>query len=231
MLEKNKIKIVIIEDELVLRENIQELLTMVGYHIETANNGEEGLNLILSFHPDLILCDIKMPKKDGYELLVELRGYPDHHNIPFIFFSAKVEKKDVRYAMNLGADDYLTKPFSKEELLAAIDSRFKRSQQIQDGMEAQNENSISNLSLEDGKLLREPLSLLTKMEKKILCEIARGMNTKEISCKFFISTKTIENHRFNIGRKLGLRGTNGVLSFALMNRVYLLKKIDQGGMI
>ncbi|WP_413161061.1 EAL domain-containing protein [Capilliphycus salinus ALCB114379] len=125
-------KILIIEDEEAIRENIAELLEIENFEVQMASNGMQGLERAKHIIPDLILCDVMMPKLDGYEVLTELRKHPETANIPFIFLTAKAERTDLRQGMNLGADDYLTKPCSSEELLEAIAARLQRNAQQQE---------------------------------------------------------------------------------------------------
>ncbi|MGI9551710.1 MAG: response regulator transcription factor, partial [Aurantibacter sp.] len=114
-------RILIIEDDVAIRENTAELLQLEGYSVLTASNGKKGLEKIIRFVPDLILCDLLMPEMDGFAVLKYLGEHPDLKRIPFIFFSAKSEKVDVRSGLGAGADDYLTKPFELEDLLASIE--------------------------------------------------------------------------------------------------------------
>lgn len=114
-------RILIIEDDVTIRENTAELLGLEGYIVTSASNGIKGLEKIKHAPPDLILCDLLMPEMDGYTLLAQLGKQPDLKCIPFIFFSAKSDKADVRFGLNAGADDYLVKPFELEELLASIE--------------------------------------------------------------------------------------------------------------
>ncbi|MGG6268969.1 response regulator [Leptolyngbya sp. AN10] len=118
--------ILVIEDEAQIRENIAEILAFTGFEVITAENGATGLELAKSRHPDLIICDIMMPTLDGYQVLDALRQNARTATIPLIFLTAKVDRGDQRHGMNLGADDYLTKPFEPEELLLAIESRLNR---------------------------------------------------------------------------------------------------------
>ncbi|MCF4101116.1 response regulator [Gillisia sp. M10.2A] len=119
--------ILIIEDDTALRENIAELLELENYKVLTASNGITGIEKAKSAIPDLIICDIMMPEVDGYGVLETLTQNDDTNRIPFIFLSAKTEHSEIRKGMNLGADDYLTKPFEEEELLIAIKSRLAKS--------------------------------------------------------------------------------------------------------
>lgn len=119
-------KILVIEDEQAVRENITELLATEGYEIVAAENGHVGITWAWEHKPDLILCDVMMPELDGYEVLKLLREEPTTALMPFIFLSAKADKTHLRQGMELGADDYLTKPFSKKDLLGAIAARLKK---------------------------------------------------------------------------------------------------------
>lgn len=119
-------KILVIEDNPDVRDNIQEILELANYDVITADDGQQGIEKAKFEKPALIVCDIMMPKLDGYEVLHMLSNNPDTASIPFIFLTAKVDKSDWRKGMNLGADDYLLKPFGKMDLLEAIEGRFKR---------------------------------------------------------------------------------------------------------
>ena len=119
-------KILIIEDNEDVRQNTADLLELSGYEVATSPEGESGIRKALSFIPDLIICDIMMPGLDGYQVLETLQNNHKTAGIPFVFLSAKADKSDVRKGMNLGADDYLTKPFEEHELLEAITSRLRR---------------------------------------------------------------------------------------------------------
>ncbi|HEY9607587.1 MAG TPA: EAL domain-containing protein [Allocoleopsis sp.] len=124
-------KILVIEDEEFVRENILELLDTEGFEVIGAENGRIGLELAKAMEPDLILCDVMMPDLDGYGVLTKLRQEPAMASTPFIFLTAKAAKTDFRQGMELGADDYLTKPFTRAELLGAIASRLKKQEAVQ----------------------------------------------------------------------------------------------------
>lgn len=119
-------KILVIEDNNEIRENIVEILELDGYEAMEAANGVEGVQVALKEVPDLIICDIMMPELDGYGVLHILSKKEATAGIPFIFLTAKAERSDMRKGMNLGADDYLTKPFDDTELLEAIEVRLKK---------------------------------------------------------------------------------------------------------
>lgn len=122
-------KILIIEDNTDVRETTAEILELAKYQVITAGNGKAGVRIAQSELPDLIICDIMMPELDGYGVLHMLGKDPSTADIPFIFLTAKAEKADMRKGMNLGADDYLTKPFENTELLNTIEIRLRKSEQ------------------------------------------------------------------------------------------------------
>jgi signal transduction histidine kinase len=121
-----KTNILVIEDEEDLRTSIAEMLEFEGIACVVAQNGKVGIQLARNILPDLIICDIMMPDMDGYAVLSDLRSDPLTANIPFIFLTAKADRSSLRYGMELGADDYLTKPFTSDELMAAINMRLEK---------------------------------------------------------------------------------------------------------
>lgn len=128
----NKRTILIVEDNFEIREGTAEILTLTGdYNVITAENGKIGVELALKHVPDLILCDIMMPELDGYGVLYMLNKYETTKHIAFIFLTAKSERSDMRKAMEMGADDYLVKPFDDIELLNAIESRLRKRDSFQ----------------------------------------------------------------------------------------------------
>ncbi|MGP8216002.1 MAG: response regulator [Bacteroidia bacterium] len=149
-------KILLIEDNNEMRENTSEILQFAKYKVITAANGRIGIEKAKNENPDLIICDIMMPDLDGYEVLDMLSKYPETASIPFVFLSAKAERNDVRKGMNLGADDYLTKPFDETELLNAIEVRLKRSNLLKKNF-TQDINGLSQF-IKEAKEFRLPLT-------------------------------------------------------------------------
>jgi CRP-like cAMP-binding protein len=123
-------KILVIEDNNEVRENLEEILELSGYQVISAEDGKTGVELALTERPDLILCDVMMPRLDGFGVLNILSKKSQTADVPFIFLTAKAEKSDFRRGMNLGADDYITKPFYKDELLAVLETRLKKAEQL-----------------------------------------------------------------------------------------------------
>ena len=140
-------KILIIEDNDDIRGNVVEILQLANYDVFQANNGKTGAEMAIKIIPDLILCDIMMGDLDGYGVLQQLNKNSATRAIPFIFMTAKSERSDIRKGMELGADDYLTKPFDDTELLNAIDSRLKK-KKIQEEFYSKSVEKLTNLVAE-----------------------------------------------------------------------------------
>ena len=144
-------RILLIEDDVVLRENTAELLELSDFEVITASNGRAGLKFAKAHLPDIIICDIMMPELDGYQVLDGLSKNNKTKFIPFIFLSAKTEHNDVRKGMNMGADDYITKPFTEDELISAIKSRLAKASILKEqtqsvGINFSNESELTSLN-------------------------------------------------------------------------------------
>ena len=138
------VKLLLIEDEKILRENTCELLEVYGFNCITAKQGKEGLDMAVAEKPDLIICDIMLPYLNGYQIKAKLNELYELAQIPFIFLSAKVERTDLRQGMELGADDYITKPFKIIELVNSIKSRLVQSKNIQSVVESKVIESLND---------------------------------------------------------------------------------------
>jgi CRP-like cAMP-binding protein/CheY-like chemotaxis protein len=121
-----KAKILVIDDNEEIRENIAEILELAGYETFTAADGRKGIEAAIAHKPSVIICDIMMPELDGYGVLHLLQRNPEMNKTPFIFLTAKTERSDFRKGMEMGADDYITKPFEEIELLNAVEARLKK---------------------------------------------------------------------------------------------------------
>jgi CRP-like cAMP-binding protein/CheY-like chemotaxis protein len=135
--------ILVIEDNKEMAENIADILRLGKYSVLTAHNGKIGVEVAHQQRPDLVLCDIMMPELDGYGVLHLLSQDPDTSNIPFIFLTAKADKSDFRAGMNLGADDYITKPFDGFDLLKVVEMRLKKSSRLKNSYD----NSLEGVNL------------------------------------------------------------------------------------
>lgn len=147
-------KIVLIEDNKAVRENIEEILELANYKVFSAPNGKKGVDLVIMENPDLIICDIMMPELDGYGVLHLLNKNPKTSAIPFIFLTAKAERNDFRKGMEMGADDYITKPFDDIELLNAVETRLKKSDLLKTefATSAEGVNEFLNQARANGKI-------------------------------------------------------------------------------
>jgi len=157
-------KVLVIEDEAFLIEEILTTLNFEGFEVIGASNGRQGVSLAKTHVPDVIICDIMMPEMDGYAVLDTLRADPETASIPFIFLTARTTKTDIRQGMTLGADDYLTKPFTRDDLLGAIQARIQRRTTIEHGQQKQLEEAQQRLSRMVAHELRTPLISLSTVQ-------------------------------------------------------------------
>lgn len=167
----NMNKILVIEDETSVRENLLELLTFENFHVIAAENGWLGVQLAQREIPDLIICDVMMPEIDGHGVLQTLRQQPTTATIPFIFLTARADKTDFRQGMELGADDYLIKPFTRAELLAAITSRFKKQITINQQSQKKLDELRSSITLSLPHEIRTPLNGILGFSQLLIKDI------------------------------------------------------------
>ncbi len=204
-------KILIIEDEPEMRRNISALLRYKDYQPIAAENGHAGLELARRERPDLILCDVTMPELDGYAVLRALRADETLALIPFIFLTAKGEKEDLRSGMNLGADDYLTKPVANDDLVRAIETRLHRAAQQGKGRREFKPDFSS----------AEPLVKLglTPRAAEALLWLAQGKTNADIATILGITESTVKKHVQEIFEKLGVetRGAATVRALETLN--------------
>ena len=151
-------KLLVIEDEEELRDSVVDIVRYYGFDCLAVGSGEEALAQVAEFRPDLILCDVMLPGINGYGILLELQQQPELATIPFVFLTAKSTYADIRKGMDLGADDYLTKPFTAEQLMEAIHNRLARFDQIQTRAKKQSEYFRDYLKMTLPHELRTPMS-------------------------------------------------------------------------
>ena len=187
-------KILVIEDEPEMRRNITTILRLEGFAPVAAENGRLGIDVAAKEKPDLILCDVMMPELDGYGVIKALHNEPSTMNIPFVFLTAKGERNDVRAGMNLGADDYLTKPIDKNELLRAIQTRLSRAEQF------------AKRAFKPKFDSAEPLMKLglTPRVAEVLLWVAQGKTNADIAQILGISESTVKKHLLDIFENLGV---------------------------
>ncbi len=217
-------KVLVIEDEPEMRRNLATILRMESFHPVTAENGRVGVELARKEKPDMILCDVMMPDLDGYGVIAALRASAETVAIPFIFLTAKGEKPDVRAGMNLGADDYLTKPVGKADLLSAIRSRLERA--AQQTMPEFKPNFASAHPLE------EALGLTPRVAETLLW-IAQGKTNGDIAAILGNSESTVKKHVLEIFEKLGVetRGAAGLRALEVLSSPVAHSKVNprEGG--
>ncbi len=172
-------KILIIEDDKNLLESLSEVLNEEGFEIFTACRGDAGLDLLNSVIPDLIICDVMMPGMDGYEVLEEISKNESLSTIPFVFLTARNERNDQRKAMDMGADDYLNKPFSLDELLSTIDIRLKKSEKAKLASEEKIKNITKSISFSLPHELNTPLSGIIGFSEVLINE-SQFLNSEEV---------------------------------------------------
>jgi DNA-binding NarL/FixJ family response regulator len=207
-------RVLVIEDQPVMRRNLKTILEMEGFIVATAENGARGVAAARAQPPDLILCDVMMPELDGYGVLAALRQDERTATIPFIFLTAKGEKVDLRTGMNLGADDYLAKPVSSEELVAAVQARLARQRAHHEHLER--ELSQAGGFNPDFTSARPLESLgLTPKEAEVLLWVAQGKSNADIAVILGMAEKTVKRHLSNLFPKLGVESRNAATLHAL----------------
>lgn len=200
-----KAKILVIEDEPEMRRNLVTILRLEGFEPLAARHGREGVELARRESPDLVLCDVMMPELDGHAVLKELQSDPLTMNIPFVFLTARGEKADVRGGMNLGADDYLTKPVDKADLLRAVHTRLSRAEQLARREFQPNFESAVPL---------EALGLTPRVAE-VLLWVAQGKTNADIAGILGISKSTVKKHLLDVFETLGVETRSAAAGRAL----------------
>jgi signal transduction histidine kinase len=176
-------KILVVEDSSSLRKDILEMLGFEGFDAVGAEDGLIGVQRAREFQPDLIICDIMMPEMDGYQVLAELRRDSATATIPFIFLTARTDRTDMRQGMELGADDFLTKPFHATELLSTVRARLHKDQVIKEVAERRLENLRDNIMMALPHELRTPLNVILGFSDLLMtdCEMMDVERISEMS--------------------------------------------------
>jgi len=203
-------KILVIEDEPGTLENLVLMLEMEGFHALSASNGRIGVAVALRELPDVILCDVSMPELDGHGVLETLRAERATASIPFIFLTARGERRDLRTGMNLGADDYLTKPAGAEEVLAAIQARLERRRD-------QEQAALSRVEVKPNFDSPKPLEALglRPREAEVLLWVAQGKSNADIATIIGCAENTVKVHLARVFDKLGFENRNAATVRAL----------------
>ena len=202
-----KKRILIIEDQAPMRRNVALMLQMEGYEVFTAENGRAGVQAVQEHRPDLILCDVMMPEMDGYGVVQAVRMDASLANIPFIFLTAKSDRGDVRIGMNFGADDYLTKPVVRDDLLAAVHVRLSRAEAVQERIDAAAAAAGFNPDFSSHEPLQKALSL-TAREAEVLLWVSQGKSNADVAAILGMSEKTAKQHLGSVFEKIGVENRN-----------------------
>jgi DNA-binding NarL/FixJ family response regulator len=202
-------RILVIDDDARLREQYKEILRLEGFEVMEARNGREGVERARRETPDLVLCDITMPEMNGHRVLETLRAEARTAHVPFVFLTGWDETEDVRTGMNLGADDYLTKPVVPDELMATIRARLRRAELA---MKAGPRRSTGINEATPNQL--ESLGL-TPREAEVLFWVARGKTNDEIATVLSIGLTTVKKHLESTYAKLGVENRTTAAAMAL----------------
>ena len=170
--------ILVVDDQHLIREQIVAFLTADGYDVLEATDGEEGIKQAIAYEPDLIICDVMMPKMDGYQFLERLYHYPPMRRIPFIFLTALADFEHMREGMNLGADDYLTKPFTRQQLIDAIETRLLKQQEFVHGAEKRLDEVKKNVVKLVAHELRTPLAPIKMVTDLVTMKLGNLTDTE-----------------------------------------------------
>ncbi len=209
-----KKKILIIEDEASMRRNIGLILQIEGYDVVSAENGRIGLEMARKENPDLILCDVMRPELDGYGLVQALREDAAFSATPFVFLTARSDRRDVRVGMNFGADDYLTKPVVRDDLLAAVSVRLTRAEAVQERIDTAAVSAGFSPDFSSHEPLLKALALTTR-EAETLLWVAQGKSNGDVATILGMSEKTVKQHMGSIFSKLGVENRNAAAMCAL----------------
>lgn len=196
-------RILVIEDEPQMLLNLQTVLRAEGFLVDGATGGLEGVARVRQCLPDLILCDLMMPELDGFGVLARLRADPQSARIPFIFLTARGDRTDVRSGMNLGADDYLTKPVRIDDLLAAIRARLARFHQTVTG-------PVKPPTATDLVLIG-----VSPREAEVLFWLLEGKSNGDIGTILGVAEATVKKHLERVFEKLGVENRTSAARAAL----------------
>lgn len=212
--EQGTKKLLLIDDDPNLILLVEDYLEFQGYKVATADNGQEALNILERWIPDLIVCDIMMPEMDGYELVRRIRDDSRISWIPVMFLSAKGQTSDRVKGLSTGADVYLVKPFEPEELVAQVESSLKQANRL---MERKGQTQL--LNGEAPKVRVQEDVTLTRTETKVVQLVAEGLANREIAQRLDVSQRTVESHVSNMLNKTHLHNRTELARWAIQNRL------------
>jgi two-component system, sensor histidine kinase and response regulator len=204
-------KILVIEDDSQILEALEDILTYENYEVHTASNGRLGVEAAIKHTPDLIISDIMMPELDGYGVLAELRKNPATFAIPFLFLTAKADKSSQRYGMEIGADDYITKPFENEEIIKAVNSRLEKYSTIEKHFNKKVSELQSYLTASLPHELRSPLNVILGFS-----QIIDGSKKDELN---FDDVKMMNKNIMEAGKRL----LRIVINYSFFTKLYQIE--------
>ncbi|MBR8827835.1 MAG: response regulator transcription factor [Gomphosphaeria aponina SAG 52.96 = DSM 107014] len=203
-MKESQKQLLLIDDDPNLILLVKDYLEFRGYHVTTAENGLEGINILKELTPDMIICDVMMPEMDGYAFVKQLREEAHTSWIPVMFLSAKGQSQDKVKGLNTGADVYMVKPFEPEELVAQVEACLRQKKRI------------PKPKPDSGLTLQVPKNVeLTKTELKVVDLVAKGMKNGEIASQLGVSQRTIESHVSNMLNKTGLHNRTELARWAM----------------
>jgi two-component system, OmpR family, alkaline phosphatase synthesis response regulator PhoP len=210
--------VLVIEDDREILENIEEILRLQNFHPLTTSSSMAGLQLAKEALPSLVICDVVMPDMDGYALLSELRQQPETETIPFIFLTGRSERADMRMGMELGADDYLTKPFTQEELIGAVQSCLNKYDRLTRHSEAQAQEAQS---IEKQLHISQELA---EMNSVLLEKLSQGLRhpVSNITIATYLLKQNLSSKEFD--RYIAILEEECARSTSLLNEVSSLQE-------
>jgi DNA-binding NarL/FixJ family response regulator len=204
-------KILIVDDDITLRTALTRYLENRGYSVRQASSGQEGLTIFKDDPPDLVVSDVMMPEMDGMEFCRRLRSLRAGQLMPFIFLSSRRDIDDRIQGHQMGADDYLVKPFEPRELIAKIEAQLERARRIHSEIVRLIQQSEPAAALDP--VAPAPLPL-TPAEEKVFWQVIQGLTNKQIGDHLFVSPRTVQTHLSNILSKLQLENRSQLIRYA-----------------
>lgn len=211
-------RVLVIEDDQEILENIEEILQLENFYPLTANSSVTGLQLAKEALPKLVICDVVMPEMDGYAVLSKLRQQPETATIPFIFLTGRSERADMRMGMELGADDYLTKPFTQEELIGAVQSCLSK----YDRLTRQSEAQVQETQSIEKQL--QTSQELVEMNSVLLQKLSQGLRhpVSNITIATYLLKQHVSDQDFD--RYIAILEEECARSTSLLNEVSSLQE-------
>lgn len=198
-------KLLLIDDDPNLILLVKDYLEFRGYEVIPASNGREGLDIMKTFTPDLIICDVMMPEMDGYTFVETIRSDLSTNWVPVIFLSARGQTADRVRGLTMGADVYMVKPFEPEELVAQVESSLKHTDRLL---------QMQNVGIQPVLTLDRDIEL-TPTETRVIQYVAKGMSNREVAETLGVSQRTIESHVSNMLGKTGLHNRTELARWAM----------------